>query len=48
MTTSVEDLEEMLHCNVDQWHTLTKINLSDKNINYLPDEVGKWQNCQSW
>ena len=30
--TTVEDLEKLLNCPVEQWHTLTQINLINKNI----------------
>ncbi len=44
--TTVQDLENFLNCPVSQWYTLQKVNLHDKNINYLPPEVGNWQNAQ--
>lgn len=36
---SVTELEQLLNCKVDKWHTLKEINLCNKGLNTLPSEV---------
>ena len=45
--TTVQDLEKILKCPVNQWHTLQSIHLYNSSINYLPPEVGQWTAAQT-
>ena len=44
--TTVQDLEKLLNCSVNEWYKLREINLYNNQLQTLPPEVGQWTAAQ--